>query len=158
MPTKGASVLTTKPVEFSREDVVVAGLAAAEGAALQPVQVQKLFFLIDKKIPGPIGGPHFDFRPYSYGPFDHEVYVVVERLAREGLAEIVGQGSRFRIYMLTPEGQKLGEAILTSMPQSVTEYIRTLSQFVRERSFARLVSAIYDAYPEMRNNSVFVES
>ena len=142
---------------FSREDVVLAGMAAAEGVALAPVQVQKLFFLIDKKIADLIGGPHFDFQPYSYGPFDHAVYGVIERLERENFAEAISQASRYRLYSLTPAGQERGAEILAAMPQKAADYIRRVSQFVRERSFAQLVSAIYDAYPEMRENSVFVE-
>lgn len=143
--------------QFDQRAVVLAGLAASEGATFRPIHVQKLFFLIDQKIPDLIGGPYFTFRPYSYGPFDHAVYRVLERLEGEGAVEIIGdRWSPYRSYRLTEMGQVEGQDILSALPESAADYIRRLLRFVRERSFAELVSAIYDAYPEMRKNSVFV--
>jgi hypothetical protein len=40
-----------------RSDLVLAVLASAEGGALSPVQVQKLFFILDMRIPGPQADP-----------------------------------------------------------------------------------------------------
>jgi len=39
--------------------------------------------------------------------------------------------------------------------EEAKDYIGRVSQFVRSLPFAELVSAIYTAYPEMRQNSVF---
>jgi hypothetical protein len=41
------------------------------------------------------------------------------------------------------------------MDKKAIAYIRQASEFVRSLSFTQLVSAIYKAYPEMRENSVF---
>ena len=142
---------------LNRESVVLAGLAASQGATLEPVQVQKFFFLVDKKISHLIGGPHFDFQPYAYGPFDKAVYIVLEQLERAGQVKIVREAvSQRRWFRLTAEGQRVGDAILAQLPEGVADFLRRLSQFVTERSFAELVAAIYDAYPEMRENSIFV--
>ena len=58
---------------MTRKEVVLAALAPAKHAPHSPVQVQKLIFLIDRNIPREVGGPHFDFQPYNYGPFDKAV-------------------------------------------------------------------------------------
>jgi hypothetical protein len=115
-----------------------------------PVQVQKLFFLIDREAAHLVGGPHFDFRPYHYGPFDKEVYRALDSLALQGLAI-----SAARSYGLTPTGQRQGAALLATLDTRARTYIEEVSAFVRRLSFASLVSAIYKAYPEMRVNSVF---
>lgn len=49
---------------MTRDDIVLAGMAAAgPSTKFDAVQLQKLFFLIDREIPQLIDGPHFDFRP-----------------------------------------------------------------------------------------------
>lgn len=67
---------------MDREDLVLACLAPAKGALHSPVQVQKMFFLIDRNISEDIEGPLFDFHPYDYGPFDKAVYETLEKLAQ----------------------------------------------------------------------------
>jgi DNA-binding PadR family transcriptional regulator len=117
-----------------------------------------MFFLLDKKIAEQIGGPHFDFQPYDYGPFDKEVYGQLAQLEETGFVEIgVSPGSNIRTYRLTNEGYQKGQQVLDELSQSAQSYISELARFVRSLSFAELVSAIYQEYPEMRANSVFVE-
>ena len=141
---------------MDRRDYVLAVLAAADGASLGPVQVQKLFFLLDERIPELVGGPHFDFKPCAYGPFDARIYHDLDALARSELVEISTAGfARFRTYRATPAGQTRGSELLGALPDNAAAYIRKLSEWVRSLSFASLVSAIYQAYPAMRANSVF---
>lgn len=139
---------------MNRQDVVLAVLAAGNGASHSPVQTQKLLFLLDAKIPERISGPHFNFRPYSYGPFDAAVYQELRQLADSGLAESV-QKAKYSVYRTTPEGQSRGERILDNLPSDVSDYIRRLSAWVRSLTFEQLVSTIYHRYPEMKVNSVF---
>jgi hypothetical protein len=139
---------------MDKREIILAGLAPAKGAPHTPVQVQKLFFLIDRNISDLIGGPFFDFQPYNYGPFDKEVYLTLELLEFEGLVKITSERT-WRTYMLTQEGQKIGDEILSKLPKKAQNFIINASKFVREHTFTQLVSAIYKAYPEMRQNSVF---
>lgn len=139
---------------MERHQLVLAALSVANGALHTPVQVQKLFFLIDREIPELIGGPQFDFQAYNYGPFDQAVYRELDGLHLSDLVEMVPQ-STWSAYRLTVEGQKQGEQVLQQMNEKAVVYIRTASEFVRSHSFTQLVSAIYKAYPEMRENSVF---
>lgn len=139
---------------MDRRHLMLAALSVANGATHTPVQVQKLFFLIDQEIPNLVNGPHFAFEPYNYGPFDQEVYRELEILAMDGYVEMVPQ-STWSSYRLTDEGQTEGAKHLAELDQKAISYIRQASEFVRTHSFTQLVSAIYKAYPSMRENSVF---
>ncbi len=139
---------------MNQKELILAGLAPAKGASHSPVQVQKLFFLIDRNIPEEIEGPLFNFHPYNYGPFDKTVYDVLLDLTFEGLVDIIPQDLLI-CYKLTLKGQEEGENLLSDLPKSANKFIEQVSEFVRSLSFTQLVSAIYKAYPEMRANSVF---
>ncbi len=138
---------------MTRRELVLAVLACAQGEPHTPVQVQKVFFLIDRNIPAQVEGPHFEFQPYHYGPFDHQVYDELARLSLDGLIEIIP--GKWKTYRLTFEGQIQGEKLLGTLDDNVSDYIHKVSDFVRSLSFTKLVASIYKKYPEMRENSVF---
>jgi hypothetical protein len=139
---------------MTRRELILAGLAAAHGGGYTSVQVQKLFFLLDRNIPKHTGGPHFNFAPYNYGPFDKELYVELEALEADGLVAITPEHS-WSVFSLTERGLAEGSKALNTLPTPVRQYMEQISDFVRSLSFPQLVSAIYKAYPEMRENSVF---
>lgn len=141
---------------MERKDFVLAVLSSCPDATYNPVQVQKLFFLIDMKIPKPVDGPYFDFAPYDYGPFDKRVYSTLELLTEEGLVAIE-ETTGYRSYTTTKRGQMKGQKLFETLPEKARTYIIKLSDYVRSLSFKELVSAIYQAYPKMRANSVFRE-
>ena len=144
-----------KEAIMDRREIVLAGLSTGNCDLYSPVQIQKLFFLIDKNIADKINNkPFFNFEPYNYGPFDKDVYTTLGELAKEGLVEIIPQGS-WDSYKLSNEGQKVGAEIISSLSQPQQEYIKAVSEFVRKLSFSELVSAIYKEYPDMKTNSVF---
>lgn len=138
-----------------RDDYMLAVLAAGDPAPHSPVQVQKLFFLLDRRIPAMVGGPHFNFEPYAYGPFDHHVYRALEALAEQGMVEIADRPGRPRCYRLTADGLRRGRTALSNMRSEVRKYITDLSTWVRTLSFPELVASIYREYPAMRAKSVF---
>lgn len=142
---------------MERNDLVLAALAAGgPNASYSPVQLQKLFFLIDNEAAQFLEGPHFSFVPYDYGPFDRSVYNVLEALKAIDLAEITSAG-RYRRYELSRLGFDAGQEILSTLDPVVQEYLKGLSLWVRSLSFSQLVAAIYKRYPNMKVNSVFVE-
>jgi|HubBroStandDraft_1064217.scaffolds.fasta_scaffold46165_2 hypothetical protein len=145
--------------DMDRSDFVLAVLTTAGGSVLTPVQVQKLFFVLDRRIPEAIQGPRFNFTPYDYGPFDADVYREIEGLADRGLGEVIRSGPfSMKTFRLTPEGQSKGEGLFKTFDSRSREFISNVSTFVRTRSFKDLVSAIYKAFPDMKVNSVFRES
>ena len=140
---------------MARSDTVLAALAAAgDGRSFSPVQVQKLFFLLDREGAGLVGGPHFNFRPYDYGPFDREVYSELDMLRLRGLVDTSGS-SNYRSYTLTPDGYASALAELETWSPEAREYANRLVEWVQKLSFQQLVSAIYAKYPDMKVNSVF---
>jgi hypothetical protein len=140
-----------------RRGVLLAVLAAAKGKPFGPAQIQKAIFLIDKNLPSIFDqNSRFDFLPYNYGPFDRDVYVEVERLRDAGEAVIApSPGGRWRTYAASDMGQKKGQEILTSMKVDSRRYVESIADWVLAQSFGSLVKSIYDAYPEMKQNSIF---
>lgn len=130
-------------------------MAQGHGASYTPVQLQKLFFLIDKNIGKELGGPFFNFQPYHYGPFDSEVYSSAARLSMFDLVDINQEINSVRTYRLTVKGQEKGEEILSALEPDYREYIARIEDFVRRLGFKELIEAIYRAYPEMKVNSIF---
>lgn len=142
---------------MDRQNFVMAALAAAGAdASFTPVQVQKLFFLIDREAAHLVGGPHFSFKPYDYGPFDREVYTQIEILCGLEFA-VVSSEHRVRKYELSAVGYAQGLEILQGLPANTREYLSAIAVWVRSLSFQQLVSAIYKRHPDMRVNSVFQE-
>jgi hypothetical protein len=138
---------------MDQSGIVLAALAGAgENAAFTPVQVQKLLFLIDREIPRLVDGPHFNFQPYDFGPFDRGVYDTLEALARQGL--VYQSRARYQRWGLSPEGYRQGVGLLHAYPAAAT-YIRQAAIWVRSLPFNQLVAAIYRAYPDMKANSIF---
>jgi hypothetical protein len=147
-PARGESQMT-------RNELVLAALAAAgQNASFSPVQVQKLFFLIDREAAPLIGGPYFDFQPYDYGPFDSGVYSALSVLEAQALVQSTSSG-RYRVYLLTPTGYQAGNGLLAAIPANARTYFQQVTAWIRSLSFAQLVSAIYSKYPDMKVNSVF---
>jgi hypothetical protein len=116
--------------------------------------VQKLFFLIDREASHLVGGPHFNFVAYDYGPFDRAVYDGLEELGQCELARVENTG-RYRVYALSQRGFQEGAKVLSGLPVSARTYISNVSTWVRKLSFEQLVASIYNRYPDMKANSVF---
>lgn len=140
---------------MNRSEILLAGLAAGgENTTYTPVQVQKLFFLLDREASTALGGPFFKFVAYDYGPFDQAVYAGLDDLARRNLASIQNTG-RYRVYALSPAGQAEGLRLLAGLQPTTREYVANVAKWVRQLSFQQLVASIYNKYPEMKANSVF---
>ncbi len=140
---------------MKKHEYVLAVLSAGgEQASFSPVQVQKLFFLLDQEIPKLVDGPYFDFQPYDFGPFDKNVYGCLDRLEALGLATNTHTG-RVRLYSLTPDGYKQGNDSLGALSGQAVDFISEISKWVRSLSFSQLVSTIYRQYPDMKENSIF---
>ena len=142
---------------FDRSEVVLAAMAAGGvGTLFEPVRIQKLLFLIDREVPDAVGGPHFDFRPYHYGPFDRAVYDTLDALNETGQVHLREQPGR-KTYSLTASGLDDGKAILMRLPAKIRRYFIEAARWVLSLSFARLLAAIYHRYPEMAKNSIALD-
>jgi hypothetical protein len=146
---------TYKVGVMTRQEFMLAVLATAGTESQTPAQVQKLSFLIDRKIPEQVGGPWFAFQPCDYGPFDIAVYEELRSLSRLLLVSIEVVAPSLHAYRLTPQGLVQGLARQAELPAAAVRYIGRLSAWVRGLSFPALVTAIYREFPDMRANSVF---
>lgn len=141
---------------MERNDLILAAMAPAGRASHSPVQIQKLLFLIDQRMPDATGGPHFSFQPYHYGPFDKQIPYALERLKYEGYIDIQREPARrWESYSLSDCGIERGKEMLLSLSPPAKKYVEDLSEWVRKLTFAQLVSSIYAEYPAMKAHSVF---
>lgn len=138
---------------MKRSEIVLAAMAAGGSEArYSPVQLQKLLFLIDREIPEHVGGPHFRFKPYYYGPFDEEVYAEIFALAHSGFVN-VDTTKRHCLFLLTDSGNTLGAHIVTGLAAPVSRYLEETSAWVCALSFRQLLTAIYRDFPDMAIHS-----
>lgn len=138
-----------------RQQFVLAALASADRYdPFSPVDVQKLFFLLDREAAALHGGEKFSFEPYDYGPFDKEVYDEVDALSAMGLVEIDNTG-RYRKYRLTPDGMTEGKNFLSSHVETLRDYMSRVANWVLDNDFNTVVSSIYKAHPDMKAKSIF---
>jgi uncharacterized protein len=143
--------------QMNRRSLVLAVLACADGRSFTPVQIQKALFVICRNVPDLIDeGPGFNFEAYDYGPFDSSVYTELSILETNRCVVIAPSGiGRWNTYAATDTGLIRGRELLGRLSKRDQEYLRKISDWVRSLSFSALVKAIYDAYPEMRANSIF---
>jgi hypothetical protein len=145
------------PATLGRADTIVMAMAAGgRGTLFEPVRIQKLLFLIDREIPHFVAGPHFDFQPYRYGPFDRAVYDELSLLSKTGKVDI-RDGPGRRTYSLAGPGLTAGTTALRQLPVEVRLYLSDLARWVLSLSFGRLLAAIYQRYPEMSTKSVALD-
>ena len=142
---------------MQRSEYVLIGLAPAQGRPHTPVQVQKLFFLLQEKgqASPSLGGTYFDFQPCHFGPYDKDVYSELENLTQQGWIEISFTPSGIRQYRLTPSGQEQADILLKQLDERSRKFARKISRWILEKDFFQLVQAIYRAFPHMAENSVF---
>jgi hypothetical protein len=143
---------------MTSQDWTLLVIAANGGRPIEPVQLQKSLFLIGRNVPlKRLGVAEFyQFSPYDYGPFCSKVYEDAEQLERDGLVYIARPPfTRFNMYSPTDRGIARAKALRSALPASTSEYLQKVVAWTTELTFNQLVSSIYDAFPEMRANSVF---
>ncbi len=141
---------------MNRSEHVLAGLGTSDKAPFTPVQVQKLFFLLDRNGGGEFfGQPQFNFQPYDFGPFDKDVYTELESLSEEGLVEISYSSAGLKNYRLTAVGQQRSEEVLAKLDARSRQFVANVAEWIRRQSFTGLLSTIYSLYPDMAEKSVF---
>ncbi len=142
--------------KVKREEVALLVLGFAENSFYSPVQIQKALFLINEKMPEIFDdGEAYSFQPYDYGPFDASAYHDIESLERKGLASISWSG-RWKTYAISQKGLLRAKYVRKKLNSSQLERAQKISDLVRKLPFRELVAAIYRAYPEMKEKSIFV--
>lgn len=143
---------------MERKQWVLLVLDAASPGSLSPLQIQKILFLISKRLSDEVGHDFYHFVPYNYGPFASEIYADLRLLIDEGLASHVEYvGRRWVAYEITLKGRELASHIKASeqVSKRASEYIAKVVRWVESLTFTQLLAAIYKAYPEYAAKSVF---
>lgn len=141
---------------MGRQDWLLMALATRDGEPMDPVQIQKAMFLLGREIADEVGSGFYRFRPHNYGPFDSDIYIDIQRMATRGLISIAQSSRGTRSFSITPEGLRQGSELLRKLDPAIRSYLERIVRWVCSLSFAGLVRAIYERYPEFKQNSVFV--
>jgi hypothetical protein len=145
---------TRDKLEPTRADWPLLALNAAEDGTLSPVQMQKVLFLLERQAPELIKSDFYSFAAYNYGPFSQQIYADLKRHAREGrvaFATAPGRGSSN--YVITASGEEfVGKFALAP---ELRAYLHKLMRWAKSLRFSELVGAIYQAYPDYAENSIF---
>lgn len=138
---------------IGRSRIVLAAIAGGgRGARFNAVQLENLLLLIDREIAGDIGGPHFNFEPFPYGPYDAEVLATIDGLVSEGKAIIDGE-SPYWACQATSDGYANGRADLDEMTWPASRFVEAAAIWVLSQPFRPQLAAIYRRYPDMASNS-----
>jgi len=139
----------------SQEDLL---LLIADGAAgpydLDRIRLMKAAFLVDQKGPKDWEGT-FAFRPYTYGPFDSDIYIARDGLMDAGLL-ISEPGRRYHAYKVTEGAQAKLAEIEAEIGKPYADWVRGIGRWVAERSFSALIQSIYAEYPAYAEHSALV--
>ena len=140
---------------LSREDLLLAALHASPQKAMSPVQIQKTMFLVSQ-VKGQLPAKFYKFEKYNYGPFCQQLYNDLGVFASQDALTIDRPaGSRVRTYRLTAQGAAQAETISGAINPALRDYIGQVARWVTSMPFQDLVRAIYQRYPEYKENSIF---
>jgi hypothetical protein len=142
----------------TKTDWLILALAEAEEGSLSPVQVQKALFVFKEGAGRNLPNDScYNFVPYNYGPFDSQIYEHLSTLQFGGLVHIVNPtSSAQRRYVITQRGMAQAHRTRQEDPRHAS-YMKDVVNWVQRHSFSDLVRAIYQRWPEYRQNSVFVD-
>lgn len=120
---------------------------------LTPVQIQKILFLFGQA-QGLGERAKYQFKPWDYGPYSPKIYSDLETAAYEfDLVEITE--GKVRTYKLTPEGEAAAEKLDSQADAELKDYLEKVTEWAKNLSFAQIVKAVYDAFPEYKERSIF---
>jgi len=128
-----------------------------DGAArpLDRVRIQKSLFLFAERSKA-LASEKYDFVPYHYGPFSFGIYPDLDRLVAQGLLRLeLETASTSPRYALTAAGVSAVEELSRSAPPERLALLRSLREWVTERSFRNLLNDVYRLYPRYAVNSIF---
>jgi DNA-binding PadR family transcriptional regulator len=124
---------------------------------MDPVRIQKGMFLLAQSGPSEARDV-YEFEPYNYGPCSFPLYRDLDTLEDQGLIKgTVQPGHTWKEYELTPAGVEQARSAVPGLSEQDLAQVRQIYQFVVSRSFRRLLSDVYQQYPEYAENSVVTE-
>ena len=142
-------------MDLDRKDFLLMAVAAGGNTPLTPVQLQKSLFLISEHLTD-LPETFYEFEPHHYGPFNKVVYLDADELEQNGLLfSVPSRNGKWLNKAITPAGLERAQELKSRLSPSSSAHIEALVEWMKPLSFSTLVKAIYTAYPEYRENSVF---
>ena len=142
---------------MEKRDFVILAVAASKKKLLSPVQLQKAMFLIGKGAESEVENGWYEFEPYHYGPFCLDIYEDAESLEKDGLVmRVPSRVGGWTDTLVTYSGVMRAQELRETLPSRTAKYIENVVAWIEPLPFQNLVKSIYEAYPEYRENSVFV--
>jgi hypothetical protein len=134
----------------SKEEFVLRVLSLLHSFSFSPIQVQKLFFLLEKRIGKE--AQYFKFTPYHYGPYDEELTTLLAKLERQEriTSSIIDGIKHYSINQQLDIGGFLDE-------KKKNFILNDLVPFIKSKSFFDLCYSIYKEFPEMAKRSVLIK-
>jgi len=129
-------------------------LLLAIGDFMEPIQVQKTMFLFAKRAGAPTT-QQYQFKPYNWGPYAALIYADLGSLRAEGLIQLEPHPGGWSAYTTTPEGEQRAGEIRAEAPKALVKALDEQRAWVKSRSFRKLLSDVYKAYPEYAERSLF---
>jgi hypothetical protein len=121
--------------------------------ALDPVRIQKGMFLLSQR--GPARNL-YQFSAYNWGPFSSQIYRDLDYLVDSGLLDRTpAPGQTWARYAATKRGVDRATEIASQVGPADVAWLAQCRRFLTERSFAKLLTDIYAAYPGMATKSQF---
>jgi len=128
---------------FSREKVLIA-LVREAGRPVHKTELTKWSFVLARETATGGGSSFYGFVPYHYGPFSFALYRDAEMLEAEGYLVKSGKNA----WLLN---KKLAATV--EPPKDVAHDLRNVVARFRQENMAKLVSYVYERYPEFTVNS-----
>lgn len=141
---------------MERKDFLLLVVAAGKSQPLTPVQLQKSLFLIERANLCEAPKLFYQFQPYHYGPYDASIYSDADILQSELLVvRVPSSKGSWMETVISEAGLSRSSIFEESMSDSSVQYLHSVVEWVQSQSFSGLLRAIYNMYPEFRENSVF---
>lgn len=118
-------------------------------------RLMKACFLVHRKLQEEFGTQtDFEFRPDDYGPLDPLVYDAVEILEETGdIRTAPSEKYNGTEYRLTRSGEEKAKDLFYDLPQGEQELISWIKSKHVLNSLPKLLSFVYNQYPDMAENS-----
>jgi DNA-binding PadR family transcriptional regulator len=129
-------------------------LLLAVGDYIEPIQLQKTMFKFAMEA-GAAEAECYQFRPYNWGPMAPDIYPDLDNLRAVGLIESVQGGPGWNAYKLTTEGEQQARRLRRRAPPGLVAELDTKRDWVKSRTFRKLLKDVYKDYPEFAKESLF---
>lgn len=135
---------------MNKDEFIFKVLSLLKNKNFSPVQIQKLFFLLEKRL----DVRYFDFKPCNYGPYSLRLQNFLDTASSFGKIELQNINGIDHYKISQDNTQDTGDFFDDKKRNLIVQ----LGDFVKSLSFKELCISIYKEFPEMAENSIFFKN